>query len=96
MVKTNVNNLYLKKKMNELAAMLKEQKGGLMVTLNKVKARFCLQEGVNPDTADGYLDILETSGLVSITSGGKKWQYNPDQEWDLFQVPVDNSKRSRR
>jgi len=92
----NQNNLFLKKKLNELAAMIKEKKRGSLPVLDKIKAKFCLQEGVNPKTASVYLDTLVGAGLVTLYSGTKMWKYNPDQEWDLFSVtPITYRRRGR-
>lgn len=92
----NINNLFLKKKLNELAGMIKERKKGNMKLLIKIKARFCIQEGVNPRTANSYLKILESAGLVTIFDGDKSWKYNPNEEWDLLTVTPSNFRRRRR
>jgi hypothetical protein len=92
----NQNNLFMRKKLTELAAMFKEKRQGNMKLFKKIKARFCLQEGVNPRTADSYCKILESSGLLTISSGEKRWKYNTKEEWDLFSVtPITYRRRGR-
>ena len=90
----NRANLYLKKRLNELAGMFKESRSGSIHSLERIRARFCLQEGVQVKTAQRYIRTLVSAGLLVLYSGGKGWRYNRDAEWELFQVPVD--KRSRR
>lgn len=93
---TNQNNVFLKKRLNELAAMFKENKRGTSGSLKKIKAKFCLQEGVNPRTADQYVGVLESSGLLTVFPGNKRWKYNPKEEWDLFSVtPISFRRRGR-
>jgi len=93
----NLNNLFLKRKLNELAAMFKERKKGNMRLLEKIKARFCIQEGVNPRTASSYIKVLEAAGLLTIFDGDKNWKYNPSEEWDLLTItPNPNSRRKGR
>lgn len=92
----NQNNLFLRKRLNELAAMLKEKDHGNMAALEKIKGKFCLQEGVSPRTISSYIGLLESSGLLTIFGGDKKWKYNADEEWDLFSVTPISSRRRRR
>lgn len=84
----NMNNLFLNRRLNELAAMLKEHRMGTLRTFTKIKARFCLQEGVSYKTAGTYVKILKDSGLLTMYDGKKGWKYNPSEEWDLFHVSV--------
>jgi len=72
----------------ELAAMLKEAKGGTMAKLDKILSKFALQEGLKFTTAKAYLEAFKTSGLVVFTHGRKRWKYNPDAEWELFKVNI--------
>jgi hypothetical protein len=84
----NINNMFLNRKLNELAAMLKEKHSGSMAILRKVKAKFCLQEGVSYRTVGTYITMLRDSGLLVIYSGKRGWRYNPKEEWDLFKVTI--------
>jgi len=92
----NQNNLFLRKRLNELAAMLKEVGHGNMASLEKIKGKFCLQEGVSPRTISSYISLLTSSGLLTIFGGDKRWRYNPKEEWDLFSVTPIYSRRRRR
>ena len=72
----------------ELAAMLKEVGKGTMKDLKKILAKFCLQEGRTKRKAKEYFDNLEAAGLVIFKNGNKKWEYNKDAEWELFNVQI--------
>ena len=72
----------------ELAGMLKEKKSGYSDSLNKIMAKFCLQEGIKVRTGKMYLRLLIQSGLVIVTSGKRRWKYNSDAEWELFKVNI--------
>jgi len=78
----------LHKGYRELAGMLKEQKSGTLKKLKKIRARFCLQEGLKKARADEYIELFEESGLIKFIDGRKKWVYNSDAEWELFKVNI--------
>jgi hypothetical protein len=88
----NINNMFLNRKLNELAAMLKEKHEGSMSLLRKVKAKFCLQEGVSLRTAGTYITMLRDSELLIVYSGKRGWKYNAKEEWDLFKVTISYDK----
>jgi predicted AAA+ superfamily ATPase len=92
----NENNMFLRKRLNELAAMFKEEKRGTRSSFKKIKSKFCLQEGVSPRTADQYVSTLEGAGLLIVFPGNKRWRYNSKEEWDLFRVtPIFEGRRRR-
>jgi len=72
----------------ELAAMLKKKKSGTLATLDRIKARFALQEGLRFSRVTEYMEILQSAGLIVFTSGHKRWKYYPDAEWELFNVSI--------
>lgn len=74
----------------ELAAMFKEKSQGDWHSMKKILAKFSIQEGVQMRTAYTYLENLKSSCLITVFRGRKGWKYNPDEEWDLFTVPIDN------
>jgi len=82
----NATNKFLRERMRELAGMFREKKKGTGKMLKKIMARFCIQEGVKRTTAKAYLKELEDSGLLYIDYGSGKWEYHPEEEWDLFTV----------
>jgi len=84
----NINNMFLNRKLNELAAMFKEHNHGSMSLLKKIRAKFCLQEGVSYRTVGTYLTMLRDSGLLTVYSGKRGWKYNAKEEWDLFKVTI--------
>jgi hypothetical protein len=84
----NQNQRARKKRMVELAGMLKEKGKGTMVTLERILNKFSMQEGVRLVTSQEYLSIFQSVGLVKIVSGSQKWLYNPDAEWELFTVQI--------
>jgi len=81
-------NRELRKRYRELAGMLKEKKKGTITTLDKILGRFSMQEGIKFTRAKEYLDLFERVGLIKLTSGRKRWEYNPDAEWELFRVNI--------
>jgi len=81
-------NRELRRKYMELAGMLKEKRKGNMSTLDKILAKFSLQEGLRGERAQACLDRLEKAGLVIVSKGGKRWKYNEDAEWELFKISV--------
>lgn len=91
----NEANKLLRDRLLELAGMLKERKKGTWKDLKKIMARFALQEGVHRNTAYRYLQDLKSAGLVVVFKGAKNWVYNPEEEWDLFEVPVNRLARRR-
>lgn len=84
----NPNQRARKKRMVELAGMFKEKGKGTMTTLTKILNRFSAQEGVRLLTAEEYLSIFESIGLIKIISGSQKWIYNQKAEWELFAVNI--------
>ena len=84
----NQNQRARRNRMVELAAMLKEKKKGSISTLNKILDKFSIQEGVRVITAQEYLSLFKSVGLVVVTAGSKKWKYDPDAEWELFKVNI--------
>jgi hypothetical protein len=95
-METNQANLFLKKKLNELAAMFKEKGEGTFSMMTRIKARYCLQEGVKEESADEHVKILIDAGLISFFLGSRRWRYNKRAEWDLFSVTPISLRRKRR
>ena len=77
-----------RKRMVELAAMLKEKKKGNMNLLEKIVHKFSIREGVKPETGWHYVDSFIKTGLVTFYNGEKRWKYNVDSEWDVFNVNI--------
>jgi len=88
-VEDNVANKVLRNKLLELAAMLKEKKEGAMKDLVKIKAKFSLQEGIVPEKVNRYIEQLKQAGLLMFYSGGRRWKYCPEEEWDGFTVIIE-------
>jgi len=72
----------------ELAGMLKEVGKGSLKKLNQTLAKFCLQEGRSIRKARDYLNLMVESGLITYSKGKRTWSYNPDAEWELFQINI--------
>ena len=72
----------------ELAAIFKEKKRGSIKAMKRLLAKFALQEGVNKYKANAAFSLLTDAGLIIFTSGHKSWKYNPDAEWELFQINI--------
>ena len=72
----------------ELAGMLKEVGKGTMKELTRILSRFCIQEGRTMRKTRDYLHVLEGAGLISFKKGDKTWKYNPENEWELFNVGI--------
>ena len=84
----NQNQRARKERMMELAGILKEKGKGSMTTLSKLLDKFAIQEGVRIVTAQEYLSLFKSVGLIKIAAGSKKWEYNEDAEWELFQINI--------
>jgi len=82
-------NRQLKKRYLELAGMLKEIGEGNTKDLDKIKNRFCLQEGIKAIRAEEYLEMFEGVGLIEYLQGEKGWVYREKEEWLLFKVKVE-------
>jgi len=74
--------------MLELAGMLKEAKAGNKAKLERIMARFAVQEGLRSIVVKSYMNQLIVAGLVKISEGKSRWKYNPDAEWDLFKITL--------
>ena len=72
----------------ELAGMLKEKGSGHIKTYSRIVSKFALQEGIKQANAKRCGKLLEDAGLISFTKGRKMWRYNPDAEWELFNVQI--------
>jgi len=89
MSKTENPNIRGKReRMAELAGMLKEAKGGNNSKLEKILAKFGIQEGLRSAVVKGYLLQLIKAGLVIMTIGKSRWKYNPEAEWELFSINI--------
>jgi hypothetical protein len=75
-------------RMLELAGMLKEGKGGNKSKLEKIMAKFAVQEGLRSIVVKNYLNQMIVAGLVEVSEGKSRWKYNPDAEWELFTVQI--------
>jgi hypothetical protein len=74
--------------MLELVGMLKEGKNGNKGKLEKIMAKFAIQEGLRSVVVKGYMNQMIVAGLVKVTEGKSRWEYNPDAEWELFKVCI--------
>jgi hypothetical protein len=72
----------------ELAGMYKERKKGRVQSLQRILAKFALQEGISSFKAAKYLDLLKSAELIIVSKGGKVWSYNEEAEWELFKVNI--------
>jgi len=88
-------NVKLRERYLELAGMLKEYRRGSASLLQKIVERFKVQMGVKDKTVREYIEALAGTGLLTLYHGSGKWKYNPDQEWDLFRVPVEKVNERR-
>lgn len=86
-----IDNPNIKGKRNrmlELAGMLKESKADNKAKLEKIIAKFAIQEGLRSVVVKGYMNQLIVAGLVRVSEGKSRWSYNADAEWDLFMVRI--------
>ena len=77
-----------KKRMVELAGILKEKKEGTITQLTRILKRFSIQEGVRLVKAKEYLSLFKGVGLIKFSSGSKRWKYNSKAEWELFSISI--------
>ena len=77
-----------RKRMVELAGMIKEANKGTMIELHQILARFATKAGLRIDTASGYLELLIEAGFIVITHGEETWVYNGEREQEIFGVSI--------
>lgn len=72
----------------ELAAMYKEKFKGTKQSLDKILAKFAVQEGLGRYKARAALKLLIECGLIKVSKGNKSWKYDAKEEWELFYVEI--------
>lgn len=75
-------------RMLELAGMLKESRSGNKAKLERIMARFGIQEGLRSIVVKNYMNQMIVAGLVKVSEGKSRWKYNSEAEWELFKVQI--------
>jgi predicted solute-binding protein len=77
-----------KKRIAELAGMMKENKEGSKDKLQEIVAKFAIKVGVREEVANEYLDLLIKSKLVQFQYGTEFWKYNNEPEIEVFGTDI--------
>jgi predicted solute-binding protein len=77
-----------KKRLAELAGMLKEKNKGTKEELQEVIAKFAIKVGIKEEIANEYLDLFVKSKLVIFQYGEETWKYNPEIEVEIFGITL--------
>ena len=77
-----------KKRIAELAGMIKEVGKGNMDKFDEIVAIFGAKTGLTDEVANGYKDQLIKAKLIVITYGEETWVYNGEREQEIFGVSI--------
>ena len=77
-----------RKRMCELAGMLKEKGKGTAEELQTLLTRFSIKVGITEEKAREYLEQFEKCNLILFKYGAETWMYNPEIEHEIFGIII--------
>ena len=77
-----------KKRIAELAGMVKEVGKGNIDKLDEIVGIFGAKTGLTDEVANGYKDQLIKAKLIVITYGEETWVYNGEREQEIFGINI--------